>query len=215
MKKLWLLLLLAATGTTMAYAQTEQGNMVITGRIGGSLSSNEIEDKDYPDGFRRKSSSVSFRPSFGYFIQDRLEVGLSPQIYFSKSHEAYSGVDNIYRSRFIGFAPYIRKYVVLSDKLMAHGTVTASAGFNTSWTDNDSIRNPTKYKSTDLGISIFPGITYFATEKIGITATIGNLGYMRYMSKRREGVKSLVQQNFIADISFSSFTLGINYFIGR
>ncbi|MFT2011248.1 outer membrane beta-barrel protein [Pontibacter sp. 13R65] len=213
MKKLWIMLLLAATGTTMAYAQTEQGNMVISGSIGGSFSSNKIEDIDFPGGFTSKSTGIRIRPSFGYFIQEGLEVGLSTLIYFSKSNDMNGGAEHVYHNRSFGFAPYVRKYFVLSDKLMAHGTGSISADFNSNWVERPSDKNLEKNKSTSLGVFLYPGITYFVTEKLGITATLGQLGYKRDIPKKGEG--RVVNQNIIADVSLNSLTLGINYFITR
>jgi len=74
-------------------------------------------------------------------------------------------------------------------------------------------------KYSSLGAGIAPGFVFFATPKIGIETTIGNLGYTHYLNKyysRDIGSQTESSTNqFAANIEASNIFLGINFYLGR
>jgi outer membrane protein len=78
MKKL-LLLLIIVVSTGTIFAQTKQGNFVLSGRTGLQFTASNtkyVYDGKTIDGSESKLSAFSIIPSVGYFVIDNLAVGL-------------------------------------------------------------------------------------------------------------------------------------------
>jgi hypothetical protein len=216
MKKIFTTTLLAMLGAG-AFAQTSQGTVSVQGSV--SLR-NEIR-KELVDtlGNRNSYGSININPSVGYFVKDGLELGVGLGLYRYTNTYKWSDGKNYSRSNEISLRPYIRKYVAITEHLQLHGTGYVSFGLGNETSKSNEDSSP-KVRSTftDLSIGIYPGLTYFATPKLGITATFGSLSYSSRRNKPREDTyhtNPVTYNTFTANLSPSSVSIGIGYFIAR
>lgn len=75
-----------------------------------------------------------------------------------------------------------------------------------------------KGKSWEIQANINPGLTYFATKRIGIEATFGNIGYRleKNNNNRESGFQSeMTTQQLNANFSLSSLSLGVRVYLGK
>jgi outer membrane protein len=89
MKKLLVLLVVLLTASAI-FAQTKKGDFVLSGGTGlTSIFTSSTPVYDGQSGDKTKGSSISFLPSFGYFVIDNLAIGLTGNI----AHNAYKYED--------------------------------------------------------------------------------------------------------------------------
>ncbi|NDK55354.1 outer membrane beta-barrel protein [Pontibacter fetidus] len=216
MKKLLTAAVLALLSTG-AFAQTTQRSIVVSGTLGINRSQDEIESNSDP----RTNTITSFalKPSIGYMVSDRLELGMNIGLNYSKTElvigkESYKFTSESV-STSVEFSPFVRKYFMLSEKLAFTGT--ASAGFSLGNNKTENNFNSTKTESTRNCVfaSIVPGITFFPTEKIGLSTYFGSLGYTKVTFKPKEGSYKEVQSDFGLNLSSSTFGIGFSYYINR
>ncbi|MBC5992332.1 outer membrane beta-barrel protein [Pontibacter cellulosilyticus] len=210
MKKLFLSGLLALLGTG-AFAQTSAGTISLGGSLGlysGSMDENTSE---------RKTSSYSISPYVGYFIKDGLEIGINTRLSFNSSTTETEGSGQEFKTKSFGYGigPHITKYISVTDKLY----FTANGGFGLSGLRTKNPELDEELISTTSGyyIAASPGLTYFATTKLGFSASIGNIGYVSFTStdKQAQPERETNSSNFDFNFSPATATLGIRYFITR
>ncbi|PTX18464.1 outer membrane protein with beta-barrel domain [Pontibacter mucosus] len=226
MKRLWLTVLLACIGSA-ALAQTSQGSIVASGSLNYQHNTSKSDAVTHRTGNR----SFTLAPSIGYMLRDGLEAGMSigytSSIDESKvysvlpdgSLQLYSTSETTDRSFAIG--PYLKKYFYISEKI----AFTGQAYVNYVSADHESHSESTSGSSgssnsewTGFSAGVKPGITFFPTTKIGLSAGFGNLGYTRNTSKSKleffDDYKS-TSSNFGLDLSGNSLTFGFSYYISR
>ncbi|MER2997526.1 outer membrane beta-barrel protein [Pontibacter populi] len=216
MKKLLATAIFALMGSG-AFAQTTQGTIVISGSLG--INRNNVKSENLYNPRTTTLTSVSLTPGVGYFINDGLELGASFGLNYStykldsnKESDTYKSKDT--NTRF-DFSPFIRKYFMLSDKFAFTGT--ASAGFSIGKHEFEGSTSPITIESSTKGAFAYitPGVYYFPTEKIGLSATFGSLGYSATTWKSEEGSNKEVQSDFGLNLSSSTFGIGFSYYINR
>lgn len=165
------------------------------------------------------SRSFHLFPSVGYFVQDGLELGLGAGLNQSISKYKQDSGESRSRTQSISFRPYVRKYIALTDQLQLHGTgyVTADIG-NSKFKDIRESSYEERSTSSGYGLGFSPGLTYFATPKLGFTATFGAFSYSRSKSTPKNNPHQTsphISNSFAANLSPSSINIGIGYFIAR
>lgn len=138
-----------ALGAFGAHAQTSSGNMMVGGGI-------DFQSTSYQAGSDNDESSVTFSPSFGYFVSDNFAVGLSLALSSSRTGTG-SGktVQNIF-----GIGPFARYYLGTSSenfKFFAHAEL-AFGGVKT----DPPVGNVAR--GSFVGFSLSPGAAYFFNE---------------------------------------------------
>jgi long-subunit fatty acid transport protein len=215
MRKFLAAALLAFAGTG-AMAQTTKGTMAVAGSV--NFRNETIGNHSgIADEHKITNRTININPSVGYFVKDGLEMGLGICFsrFSSKTEQDAGGTSG--RNLNISFRPYARKYVVLAEQLQLHGTGYAVVGFG-----NSKFRNAAEdteevtHTSNNFGFGIYPGLTYFATPKLGFTATFGSLSFSRTTDKPKYSELSERTTNtFTADLHPSSISIGFGYFIAR
>lgn len=153
--------LLASVG---AYAQFNQGRML----VGGSAEFSTSTDKDKSGSTTVTNgtfTSLSIAPSFGYFVIDNLAVGASLSLSLSKWNSKRSnGTD--YNATAIQFQPFARYYLPIG--LFFQGKV----GLGTTKTkyDDDNI-DESKNNTTSLALSA--GYPIFLSDNVALEPEIG------------------------------------------
>lgn len=140
MQRIILSVLLALITSIAAKAQTDKGTM----SIGGDIS---YQTTSFSGG--GSSTTTSLSPSFGYFLSDRLALGLSLGI----SNTSTTGSPSTSTT---SIAPFIRYYKFTSENKFAffvHGQI----GYST-----------TTGQSGVTSVSVRPGFAYFFTPRWGL-----------------------------------------------
>lgn len=199
-----------------AFAQTSEGTIAVSGNV--NLRKEIIRNHSSVAGEHKLvGRTINLYPSVGYFVKDGLELGIGIGLsqYASKS-EQEEGVF-FSRNNNISFRTYARKYIILTEQLQLHGTGYATVGFG-----NGKIKNPSDSSSkltqtsNDFGIGIYPGLIYFATPKLGLTATFGSLSFSRTKEKPKDSQQfDRTTNSFTANLHPSSVSVGFGYFIAR
>lgn len=201
--------------STGAIAQTTQGTVAVGGSVGfGTKTRNdEPHTRDVKNIYR----SFLINPSVGYFVRDGLELGVS--VGLSQSSYKQKNVENAnYGSNNnLDLDVYARKYMALTGQLYLHGTGLAGVGFGNSKSKgfgDSSAKVRSTSNSYSIGIS--PGLTYFATPRLGFTATFGSLSFTSSKTTPKVIVESpSIINSFTADLSPGSVSIGFGYFIAR
>ncbi|PVY39428.1 outer membrane beta-barrel protein [Pontibacter virosus] len=220
MKKIFTTAMLALLGAG-AYAQTipqtTQGSLVVSGSV---YFNNEVsENTDNTSESKGISRSINLNPTVGYFIKDGLEVGTGLGLRHQTSISKTEGAKHTNRTKTISLNPYVRKYIPLFEQLQLHGTAYASFGIgNQTAKNNQGASSEVVSTHNSLGIGVYPGLTYFATPRLGFTAVFGNISYDRSREKSKENQPydwSRGSNSFNANFSPSSIGVGFSYFISR
>ncbi|MDX5418544.1 MAG: outer membrane beta-barrel protein [Hymenobacteraceae bacterium] len=220
MKKIFTTALMVMLGAG-AYAQTapqiSQGNMVVSGSA--NLGNYSTDYDNSPTNSKDITRSFRFNPSMGYFLQDGLEMGVSLGLYQGLTIYKRDSVESRSRSQNISFSPYVRQYIALTEQLQLHGTVYISASIgNSKYQQYEKSSYKETNTSKSYGIGFYPGLTYFASPKLGFTATFGDFSYSRSKSTPKNNPHQTsphTSNSFTANLSPSSINIGIGYFIAR
>ena len=185
MKKIQLLLLvvLLTCNVMSLFAQVEKGKWFIA--ADGSCNFDIGKEKYEYGGTTTdnyKYFEFDFNPMGGYFVIDKLPIGLYFDVY-SRSNKASDDGDKYSETQFV-VGPFARYYITDIKKLFPF--VEGRVGFGTwheKYTGGDTEKE--SYFSTRIG----GGATYFFTQNVGLDAFIG-YDYDVWTSKANENEES-------------------------
>ncbi len=223
MKNILFTALLAMLGTG-AFAQTAAGTVSFSGSLDvvpGQHASPDANAVLYNHG-------LSISPSVGYFIANQLELGITASVNSSSQNNDVTYSDrktkNSNSSLSYSVGPYLRKYFMLTDKVALHGTADLYyEGTNyksaSDITYNDPAMMPEERESIQrnnaFGLSISPGVSFFASNKIGLGASFGSLGYSHSTSKVDENTSTNKYNTFGFNLNAALFELNFSYYRSR
>lgn len=199
-----------------AFAQTSQGTMAVSGSV--NFRNETIRNhSSIPTEHKVTNRAINLQPSIGYFVKDKLEVGLGIGLNRYSYKLEQEDDDTSGRNLNVSLNPYIRKYVALTDQLLLHGTGYATVGFGNSKIRNTADNTEEITQTSDnFGFGIYPGLTYFATPKIGFTASFGSLSFSRTKEKPNDSAQAeRTTYRYDANLHPSSISIGFGYFIAR
>lgn len=182
-------LLALAAATLLAYgaaAQTTQGRLALTGAAGFSSgtgsSDQEVNGRTSAD----KGSSYTLSPSIGYFIKDNLEigagVGYEKQTSEWTTPSAFNVTHSTYERKRDELRVFARQYKYLTERFALHttlaggiGTATQQLSYERSTPQYQSNHN--RYYDRVRTVSLSPGIAFFPTDRLALSANLGALQY--------------------------------------
>ncbi len=156
MKKI--ILAFAAMASVMGLqAQTNQGRLFINGQV--SVYSQSVERDD-----DEKESGVAIIPSVGYFVADKLAIGIGLGISSNKSQDVINNTKVSQTSSQVIIAPFARYYVPTGgDKFHFFAQARVGVGLgNTKTKTGSNTQESGKYTTIDFAIS--PGFAYFPSD---------------------------------------------------
>jgi len=227
MKKI-VLILLAIFALKAGYSQTEKGKMFVGGQI--NLSGNSKSSLDTLSKQDLNAINFTFAPSFGYFLKDNFAIGAKINFGVSNSTDTYkyvskNGIGTLLKSSYeqntlsYGIGAFARYYIKITDnfKFFINGEVNYlyQTQKNSNYT---TIINPEVPVIKDiiinnLNIGISPGLEYFATSKLSINTTFGNIFY-NYSSSKNNSVKfdnHINSNGYGVNLNFTTFYFGVIY----
>lgn len=157
MKTFKLFIAIALLSFVTSNAQITKGNWL----VGGTGNFYSAQLKDDSNNTNSNSIGLEFRPNLGYFVMDKFAVGITPLIAYNKPENGSSVTS-------YGIGPYVRYYLLKSDKRV---NVLTHVGYSFSGSNNSS------NKSTSLDFKAGP-VVYFNSSvafEITINYNINNL----------------------------------------
>ncbi|GAA4425187.1 hypothetical protein GCM10023188_05890 [Pontibacter saemangeumensis] len=196
-----------------ALAQTAAGNFTLNGYLGVT-----IQDTDN-QASKGNGTSLVFAPSAGYFLKDRLEVGIGTHLEYAKNKSVSEDGTDVTKNVTTGISSYIKRYIPITGKL--HFTASGNVGIY--WSRNKMMYAPAtsfqeNYRTIGYRIVAIPGLTYFVTEKVGFSLSVGAIELERrkttYESTRAPSTATNTATNFNATISPANGAVGMHYYFG-
>lgn len=209
MKKLQLLAL-ALFATTLAFAQPEKGDIF----LGGSLNFNMGSSKGEVAGVSAdgpKTLNFGISPRVGYFLSDKIVVGLDLGFNSASSNDDSSGTEIKTSSSMYGGGVFARYYIVPADRfaLFFEAGVGAMLGGSKVETAGVSVDGPNSF---NLNAGLTPGVAFYVSKRVALEANYGFLGYTSTSTKiETAGVETKTNAgNFGLNINPSTFEFGMS-----
>ncbi len=236
MKKLLLAVVVSLFACNLQ-AQTSKGTIAVTGTLGFFQTRDFADSAQGGKALTTSTYDYTIAPAVGYFVKDNLALGVSGSFYVRMSENNnqtqgnfhVSTVESIEKS----YRVHARQYRYLTAKLAAHATLSAGwssfsdeRDFTYSHTPGINATQQSDTKRTAFTAALSPGLTFFASDKLGLNANFGALAFER----SKAAATSVSTENNIQTyrdvwsdtynttrLNFSSMhvNIGMTYFIGR
>ncbi len=195
MKKLHLLVV-ALFASSLAFAQPEKGNIFLNGSLNFDLGSSSADVSTF---------NLGVTPKVGYFVTDKIVVGLDLGIAMNNSNDKVSDIKT--SGLAFGGGAFARYYVMPKDHfaMFFEGAVNTSFGSSSVETTGVSVDGPSTFS---LNAGITPGISVYVSKKIALEANYGFLGYSSNSSELG-GVKTS-QGNFGLNLNPNTMRFGVS-----
>jgi len=203
-------LLIAASvlvvGTMQAQDNATKENMDNRMWLSGSA-----QIRSYDDDSDYSESGGNFSPSFGFFLNERMAVGLSLTVEGIKAEEKISGFDVETKISEFSVNPFFRYYKNVTTNFHLYGEL--SVGFGSGKVETDVPFGPDPedtYSFFQTGIA--PGIQYWMHEHWSVNAQWGALRYRTYNDKADEdGESDQTESEIVVGLDLSSLSFGLNF----
>lgn len=198
--------IIAVFAFTLVDAQPEAGKIFLGGDVGIFSSSQKYKfDGTVTD--EQQTTSFTFLPKAGYFLSEKLAVGIQTGI--SSIISKYPG-DNLHKTSntsFI-FKPFGRYYLTTgTGGIFAEAGLGLSAGKSKDFYDDRTDES----NVTALSIDFSPGVYYFITPSIALEAKFGVFGFSTQIQK--DGDARLVNNNFVFEIFPAGISFGASFLL--
>jgi hypothetical protein len=234
-------LLTLAAATLLAYgaaAQTTQGRLALTGAAGYSSSSGSSDREVNGRTSSDKGSSYTLSPSIGYFIKDNLEIGAGMRYEKHKSEWTSPSDFNFTHSTLERkrdeLRIFARQYKYLTERLALQTTLAGGIGTATQQLSNEYSNpyytsNYSRYYDRVRTVSLSPGIAFFPSDRLALSANLGALQYEHKAThnsnwQKHQGTPIVdrdIHENkyktnsFGLDFSSWNLNFGLSLFIGK
>jgi len=220
MKKISLLTIAILFATAMSsFAQTSKGTLFLGGGLGfTSTSEKEKTSNSTTDG--DKNFSYSINPGVGYFISDKLALGLDFGFRGNNTTTTQGIIDPEeieLKSTLLNVTPYARYYWMVGDNFGFTGTLGIGIGSGSTKTSTNSNTTTTSKIST-LEVGLRPGIVFFPTSKVGLEANFGFVGFSSFTDKNpNDSSNKTITSSFglNANTITPTFSLGFRYYLTK
>ena len=199
-----------------AFTSLTQAQLYVGGNLGfNTLSTSSTVGTTTTKG--GSSSSLTLSPEVGYFLSNKLAVGLAVS-FISRSFTTpitptSSSVD--LNTNFM-INPYARYFFYKSGSFSAFAE--GSVGYGSMMSETTVGSNTTKNPSTlIISVGITPGIAYDLSDKFSLIAKLGNVGFQSSKKTTTNTIETTTTtsttnvSNFGLNVGLSSFTFGAIY----
>ena len=177
-----------------------------------------------------KTSNLNGNIKLGYFITDKIVVGIMGGYTQSINDNQYNNINYQYSSSSTNSSAlggvFLRGYKIFkNNKFGFFGQFISTYSFGKVSSHSIQLNNSgSTYNSETRGTSgifntsISPGIVYFISNKVGIEAMFGSLGFNSGTTKdfsKYNQVGSGTTNNFYTNFSLSSLQIGVNFYFGK
>ncbi|MCC3156012.1 outer membrane beta-barrel protein [Hymenobacter sp. 15J16-1T3B] len=174
------LLLVAAGGR----AQTAAGGLLLSGSVGYINTKGETTaPASAALNQTTQNQRFNFSPRVGYFLSDKLTVGLLLDLSRTKLQEpdfypSGQPVTRVTNDHLTQVGPFVRYYYAVSDKAAFYGQLAGGyAKLKEEVSYEAGGANQTTYEPKGGFADLMPGFVFFPTSKLGLELTLGSLSY--------------------------------------
>lgn len=219
MKKVLLFAFTAIAISTVTYGQIEKGTVLLGGNL--NFGTSKSENSTLSSHYKNETSSYGFTPSVGFTIKPNTIVGLQLGYAHSKNtSEPNSGTQehNDYSAEI-----FLRRYLTLGKGFY----VFAQPGvfFNRNIYEYITNSSNQENKGWNVGVSLYPGISYAVSKRFHLEAGLGNfanLSYSKSQSESKDISSNQMATSKSSGFSFSSslsdnssISIGFRFFIPK
>jgi outer membrane protein len=166
-----------------------------------------------------KLSSFNFSPSAGYFITDKVAVGLALNVTSDKNID-YGTLNSKTTTieKPVNINIFARKFFMVNNNFGLFAGINAGPSFGKTTTESfdgaTKITTKTEKKLSGFTAKINGGAIWFPVSKIGIEASVGLLGYSFLKSKVKDSkpTSSLTEKGIDFLLSSTTINFGFNYY---
>ena len=185
-------------------AQIMKGTSVISGDLYAQYRTNE------DNAGTSKYLDFSITPSIGYFLAQNFSLNVALSASYTNYTTPSALGDSKNNSLGYNFTPYIKFYKTVTDKFYLNLQVFFLYGLrDEKYTPPGGSESKTSY--TDMGMGIRPGFSYFVTDKIAFTSSLGTIGY----SLTNDNTNDKKAGQFITSFGFNSLYFGLSFYLPK
>lgn len=223
MKHFLILISLILCSSFAAQAQIQKGAVSIGGSITYNNQDNE-QERTSPTGisiFETESDFLAIRPEAGIFVSQSLLLGLGIQYEYRYSRNMSTSNDvpgnpSSQKRNLVLVKPYMQKYYKLADNFYFSPSLSVFIGGGTG--ESNGFLDDRERDIFTLRANITPGLTYFISEKWGVTATFGEIFYNREREELEQGpnnpeTREDIFEMYGLNFRFDTFNIGVQYFL--
>lgn len=210
------------------HAQTSKGNLITGGSVDFNSSKNNFTypDNGIPNSVgENKYRSFNLTPSIGYFIVDKLALGVAVGVNSSEQRykrEDINGYDEtIYSSSAKSLGIFARKYFLNTKNLGFYAGLNLGAGPSKSSTKSHNYNNQestSESKGVVVKAALNGGLAYFPTPHIGLQAGITGIGWSMNKGKNTNSTTSeestYNNNSFNLNLGSLALSIGVYYIFG-
>lgn len=173
--------------------------------------SGSAQFRSYDDDSDYTESGGNFSPAFGFFLNERMAVGLRFSIEGMKMEENNDGYDEETKMSEFSVNPFFRYYRNISDNCHLFGELSVGFGSGKVETDVEFGPDPEDTYSF-FQTSISPGIQYWMHERWSVEAAWGALSYRGYNDKADfDGQSDRTESEIAVGLDLTSLSFGLNF----
>jgi hypothetical protein len=195
-----------------SHGQISSGTTLLGGSLGFTTNankSNETVNQEY------RSNNFYISPQAGYFIADNLVVGASLGL---SNGSQKSNSKKVFEQKGFSAGPFVRYYKFLGEKTALFGNAALNFNQTKVKTQNSVGELTTFQKQEGFSAILTPGLTYFASSKVGLEISLGSIGYSTNSSE--SNLNSSFQNTskhsgFFKYYGLANSALGVNFYLGR
>jgi hypothetical protein len=198
MKKTFLVCLIVVSGICIN-AQPVAKSTFIGGSVSLYFQNQKVEEMDQTV----KSTRINILPKVGYFVSDRMAIGIKMGVTSNVENENVNSEKYKYTETLFSIAPFARYYLTSGTVgIFAEGSCAVGFGkMKVTQTDYSETSN-----IAQVMVGISPGIYYYIHPKLALEFSAGWLGY-EYYSEKQDDVKRK-RGSFGFDIKATGLSLG-------
>jgi hypothetical protein len=181
MRKLYILTMAMVCLSLASQAQITKGSTFLGGSFSFGGGSGESENPPNP---KSENFGWTFRPQSGKAISTNKVLGLFLTAGSDKTEYRTGVSKSITKSSSYGGGVFLRQYHPLSSRFYLFGDGSLGVAF-TKYERKDSTVFAWEDKITNIGLSITPGISFAASQRLHLEAALNSLVSMSYSSSER------------------------------
>lgn len=197
-KKIYLPAIVIAFFVIPSFAQIKKGAIFLGGDIGGSTQKATYSNSTDVS----KQNGLNISPVYGKAIKENLVLGLSASINIYNNKSTGSGSE--VKQNSYGAAVFIRKYKPIGKSgfsLFAQGDLGYSYSNSK---NNPQSTNYSINKRNNVGINLFPGISYTISRKLQLETGLANLLSLNYTTQKQDNGGAIPYSTKANGFSFGS-----------
>jgi hypothetical protein len=179
--------------------------------VGGSINFDSQAGHTETDDTITKSTGAfnyTISPQIGKHISEKIDIGFALTFgqHYTNSNQ---NPETKWKTVSVGFNPFVRYYLFGLNKFSLYGQLTGIMNFSKTKINTEGNSNEIEEKVINLGVQLYPGISYRLNEKIELMAGINlfRFGFYQTFTKTNDYKESETSFGFGANMD-QIFTTG-------